>query len=484
MEKITRIIFVAISIVFVTISGAKVASAASLYFSPSSGSYNIGQSFSVNIYVSSVDQAMNAASGVISFDKSKLEIISLSKSGSIFSLWVQEPSFSNSVGVVNFEGIVLNPGFIGSAGKVVTINFKAKTVGSVLLNFSNGSVLANDGKGTDILTDLSSVSFDLANKQTSSPPVKTRDIFSAPEIFSLTHPDREKWYSDSNPKFKWNLSSDVKAVRILYDRLSDSQPTVVYSPPISERELKEIKDGIWYFHVQFKNNQNWGPVSHFRFQIDTEPPESFSIKFIDGRETENIRPVILFDTVDSLSGISYYKVKIGEGDLFKVESEAVKENPHTLPPQSPGKRSVLIQAFDKAGNFTFAKEEFTIKPPQIAPVSSGFASGFFKKIVDLSAKNYLILIIVVLLLVILYFWRRFRFLKKHLAEETTKAKHSLHKSFDKIYESFRNQIDILIRIKSKKEIGIAEDKVVKEIKGEIEAAEKLVEREIDDIKEK
>ena len=98
------------------IIGAKAASAASLFLSPASGSYLVGQTFNAAVLVSSPDQAMNAASSRISFPADKLEIISLAKSGSIFSLWVQEPSFSNSAGTVNFEGIVLNPGFIGASG--------------------------------------------------------------------------------------------------------------------------------------------------------------------------------------------------------------------------------------------------------------------------------------------------------------------------------------------------------------------------------
>src|SRR3989344_8514414 len=91
------------------------AQAATLYFSSSSGTQAVGTTFSVGVYVSSADQAMNAASGVISFPADKLAVESLSKSGSIFSLWVQEPSFSNSAGAVNFEGIVLNPGFTGAS---------------------------------------------------------------------------------------------------------------------------------------------------------------------------------------------------------------------------------------------------------------------------------------------------------------------------------------------------------------------------------
>ena len=87
------------------------AHAATLYFSPASGSHPVGKAISVSVFVSSTDQAINAVSGVVSFPKDKLEVTGLSKGGSILSLWVQEPSFSNGAGTASFEGIVLNPGF-------------------------------------------------------------------------------------------------------------------------------------------------------------------------------------------------------------------------------------------------------------------------------------------------------------------------------------------------------------------------------------
>jgi len=342
------------------------ADAATLYFSPSSGSYNVGEQFSLSVYVSSADQSMNAASGVISFPSDKLEVTSLSKTGSIFNLWVQEPSFSNSNGTVNFEGIVLNPGFTGASGKILTVNFRIKTAGSALISFSSGSVLANDGQGTNILTNLGNAQFSLGYTAPSVPEATTPSIVvgtpPAPNISSPTHPDPNKWYNNSNPKFIWPVPNDVTAVRVLYDKYPNSLPRVLYTPPISEKQLQDIKDGVWYFHVQFKNDNGWGAVSHFRFQIDTESPAPFSIKFIDGKETTNPRPTIVFDTIDSLSGIDYYKIKIGEGDFFATTPEIVKSNPYTLPLQAPGKRSILIQAYDKGGNYTTAVEEFIIKP--------------------------------------------------------------------------------------------------------------------------
>ena len=93
-----------------------ISSAATLSLSPSSGNYNVGSSLTINIYANSADQSINAASGIISFPSDKLTITSVSKSGSIIGFWVQEPSFTNTAGTVNFEGIIFNPGFTGSSG--------------------------------------------------------------------------------------------------------------------------------------------------------------------------------------------------------------------------------------------------------------------------------------------------------------------------------------------------------------------------------
>ena len=382
MKKVYLILIILASF-FLTVSAAQ---AASLYFSPSSGSFGIGQTFSAGVYVSSEDQTMNAASGVISFPKDKLEITSLSQSGSIFSLWVQEPSFSNSAGVVNFEGIVLNPGFKGSGGKIINLNFKARSVGNAPLVFNSGSILANDGKGTNILSNLGNASFNLISATStpapSVPEATTPSAISgapaAPEIFSTTHPDQNKWYSETKAKFTWDLPSDVTAVRVLIDKNSHSIPSVNYAPPINSKEVADLDDGIWYFHIQFRNSYGWGAISHFRVQIDTKPPEPFSIKIIDGKETENPRPTIVFNTVDTGSGIDYYKVKIGDGDFLDVPEEKVKSNPYTLHPQMPGKHTILVQAFDKAFNHTVAVEEFVVKAieaPKITDYPQKLYSG-------------------------------------------------------------------------------------------------------------
>ena len=174
------------------------AHAASLFLSPSSGTYKVGQTFSVGVYVGSADQAMNAVEGVISFPKDILEVTGVSKSGSILNLWVQEPAFSNAGGTANFEGIVYNPGFNGKSGKIVTVTFKTKAQGSASVNFNSGSVLANDGAGTNILTGMGRAVFTIGEKTTEvspttpSPKPSSGPVPAAPKVTSLTHPDSTK----------------------------------------------------------------------------------------------------------------------------------------------------------------------------------------------------------------------------------------------------------------------------------------------------
>lgn len=125
--------------------------AATLFLTPREGTYSNGENFNVSVLVSS-DASVNAFSGTISFPTDTLEMISVSKSDSIVDLWTQNPSFSNagSLGNASFEGVVLNPGFIGQSGKILTLTFRVKSEGSANLIFSKYAVLENNGLGTSV----------------------------------------------------------------------------------------------------------------------------------------------------------------------------------------------------------------------------------------------------------------------------------------------------------------------------------------------
>ncbi|MFH1173286.1 MAG: hypothetical protein V1692_02035 [bacterium] len=380
---------------FLLLAGtAKSVQAATLYLHPVSGEHGATDAFAVSVYVTSADQAINAASGVVIFPADKLEVSSVVKSGSIFNLWVQEPSFSNVGGTVNFEGIVLNPGFTGAGGKIITINFKAKASGIAALSFSSASVLANDGKGTNILTGLGTASFTLGSTAVlpTSPPANPTEKPataepepstasakpSAPQVSSATHPDQDQWSNNNNPTFTWSLSKDITGVSIYSDHNPNANPGSVSDGIFTSQTYKNVKDGVWYFHIRLKNSQGWGPATHYRYQIDTQPPESFQISFPHGDKTEDPIPVINFNTTDQLSGIDGYLVKIGDQDFIKITTEQVQSNPYALPPQDPGQKVILVRALDKAGNFSQATGEITITALK-APVITDYTKDITNK---------------------------------------------------------------------------------------------------------
>jgi hypothetical protein len=545
--------------------------AATLSFFPSSGGYAVGKTLSVNVYVSSSSQAINAASGVISFPQDKLEVISLSKSGSIFTLWVQEPSFSNSAGTINFEGIVLNPGFTGATGKIITINFKIKAAGIALLNFSSGSTLANDGKGTNILTSQGNAQFNFESMvSNTSETITPSAIFgtpSAPQIFSSTHPDSTKWYAQKDAKFTWPVPSGITGVRLLIGKNPTAIPSVIYIPAIHEKKILNLSDGIWYFHAQFRNAKGWGEISHFRFQIDTSPPDPLFIKFLHGEKMTDPSPIITFNTIDGLSGIDHYQIKVGSESFFEIDPN-VLSNPYALPPQPPGENTVIVQAYDKAGNSTTATQNFDVlalESPQITRYQANITEG---DLLEVAGKTYptsdvslllsqengqaleqktrsnlsgdftviwsnklmagtygiqvqvtdnkgakslpsekvtitvakstifragtwavdfltiiipFIFLIFAFLFILWHGWHKFSLMRKHLRKEVREVESSVHRAFDLLKENIREQIKMLEKTRTKRQLTEEEEKIINELKNNLDDAEKFIRKGIEDI---
>lgn len=368
--------------------------AATLYFSPSSGNYSVGGTFGVDMLVDTQGEAINNAESVATFPADRLSVVSVSRVGSIFSLWVEEPSFSNSSGVISLNGGLSTPGYNGSAGKVLSVVFRVKNSGSASLSYASAAVRANDGLGTDILRSRLSANFSLSGaafeEAAPAPAAKpSAGTPEAPKIISSTHPDPDSWYAKVTADLSWKVGDDITSDRLLIGKSANATPTVVYKPAIDKKTLEDLDDGVWYFSAQLRNSKGWGDIARFQIQIDTHPPEPFVIKFPEGAETDNPWPVVLFNTSDSLSGIDHYRIKIGEGDFFKVSSnEIVKSNPYTLPLQAPGKRTILVQAYDKAGNYSFAAGEFIIKAiesPTIAEYPNQVESG---NVFTIKGKTY------------------------------------------------------------------------------------------------
>ncbi len=170
----------------------------------------------------------------------------------------------------------------------------------------------------------------------------------------------------NDAKFTWPLPSGITGVRLLVGRIPNAIPTVTHIPAVNSRELSDLADGIWYFHVRLRNNAGWGGISHFKFQIDTQPPKPFKIEVKEGKETTNPQPTLFFETTDEMSGIDYYEIIIDSKSPIKTEKSEYK-----IPSQDLGKHTIIVKAVDKAGNETLAMTEIEILPIE-APVITDY----------------------------------------------------------------------------------------------------------------
>jgi len=339
--------------------------AANLSMSPSSVTTKVGKTFSIDLVVNNNIDAINAASALISYPKDALQVQSISKTGSFITLWAEEPAFSNEKGTVTLEGVALNPGFNKATGKIITITFKALQAGNVSVLIKSGSVLANDGNATDVLKTTGAALVYISENTAEQAPVQVQETV-VPVITSLTHPDSSLWYGRRDASFEWKLPDGVTAIRTAYSDKETVIPGKVYDPPVSNRSFTSDQDGVMYMAVQFKNKSGWGAITRYKFQIDTQAPESLKASFPDGIVTTNQTPAVLVLTEDVLSGIDKITMSIDNGQPLEFPIDA--SNLYRLPKQHAGNHTVVVNAIDRAGNISTVSLDYTIQtinPPTI-----------------------------------------------------------------------------------------------------------------------
>ena len=349
---------------------------ASFYLSPASGNYRVGETFSVTLFINTQGVSINASQAKIIFSPEKLKVINISKSGSIFTLWVQEPIFSNEKGEISFGGGLPSPGYIGEAGKVITIFFQGKSEGEAKIDFKNEIITANDPRGTNVFSFSQGGAYSIFPSEEVLPPPVSEKVPAAPGVFSPTHPDETKWYNNNSPKLQWGLTPDIIGVSTALNQKPIFNPASLPQGLFDSISFEGIEDGIWYFHIKLQNEAGWGRITHFKVQIDTKPPHPFEITVDNEGDPVNPQPLLYFETKDDTSGISHYEIKIGVGDTFKVIQ--AQSNPLRLPYQAPGIHKVSARAMDMAGNYTENVTQIkveSIEAPKITVCPETFIAG-------------------------------------------------------------------------------------------------------------
>lgn len=335
------------------------AQSAELYLSPSSGSFLVGSTFSVSVFVNTEGNEINVVWAELKFPPEILQVTSPTAGTSFIAEWLTPPNYSNERGIISFRGGVPG-GIVTSAGLVSSITFRAVASGIAKVEFREGSrVLLHDGKGTNILTTTINGEYHIL-----IPPPE------GPKVFSPTHPNPNVWYSDSSPAFSWEKEKGVTDFSWSFDQNSIGRPDGVSEGTDTLKSFSDVPDGIWYFHIRQKKEGVWGKTSHVQVKIDTTPPNEFTPRVETYTRLIGYQTMVYFETTDNFSGIDHYEISLIDLSAAQPTRSFFTEemSPYQVPFKKAGKYNVIIKAVDKAGNSREAEARFRMMTPLISHI--------------------------------------------------------------------------------------------------------------------
>lgn len=346
--------------------------AATLSVVPASAQIAVGSTIVVYVQVDSEGVAINNAEGSLTFPTELFDVVSVNQTPSIFTLWIQSPSYGGSG--VSFNGGLPAPGYSGSGGRLFAVVLRAKAAGTGTLGILGGAVRANDGLGTDVLRNSYG-----ATVTTVAPAAPAASVTPAAvpaeapakaepsgaiQISSATHPSQDNWYSASEAELEWKVPAGADAVQTLVSKIKGATPSVIYRPAIAQKTTSALEDGVWYFNLRAHTAAGWGPISSYRIQVDTIAPELGQVKISYNGDSKtlvlsavaesDVSRGITLDAVvtDALSGLGRLDVVVdGKVAASVPASDFQKKGTYTLPiTLTTGEHSASLRAVDNAGN--------------------------------------------------------------------------------------------------------------------------------------
>lgn len=474
--------------------------AAEIVLTPSTGSYTSGQTFTATIQVNPQSKSVNAVEAKLTFDNTKLAVVSVSKTGSVFTLWTTEPTFSNAAGTIDFGGGSPTP--FSTRSTIATVTFRTLATGSGNVTVTTGSVLAADGLGTNVYTGAGNATYTVTDAVvTPTPvpeetpekkpeevkkPVETSDAAITfgdpprpPEAGSPVFLDPEIWYATKNGVFTWEIPFDVDSMRLDMSTSSDFVPVTEYDPMIEDLSMNDeiLIDGVQYLTMQYKNQVGWGGILHRKIMIDTLPPEKYTINVRAGNSATAF-PLLTFEAKDSTSGIREYEMTVADKEPIIITPEEAKLG-YLLTDLEDGTYTVKIIASDFAGNKTESNVPVLITAGWHPPIEVVETTSIF----DLFKGKNLIIILLVLVIIgqityILYVRRQFELREQKLRKETREIQDQMEKIFSALRDEIYDQINMITK---RERLSKKEKEAVEGLNQALEVSETLIEKEITDV---
>ena len=436
--------------------------AATLSIAPGNGAVGVGDTITVGVYVSS-DQSINAISGTLTFPSDLLSAESVSKAGSVLTLWVQDPSIA--AGSVSWSAVVPNPGFTGR-GQVLLVTFRAKQAGSAPLAISQAQVLANDGNGTNILSGSSGGTLSISEKEAPSIPVTPQGAYLVVQ--------EVKRADQTDPRATFTFNAVNSPAKIDH-----------YEVTIDQGISESVGKGSYYTY----RAPALPPGDHILYvqSIDTvgnslKNQKSFHISGLTAPVITDHSATLQNGETLSLKGTSEYP---GASILLQFSSAVDGSINATTTADSNGDFSYASHDGLTTGTYTITatvvKKNGAESDPSAA-VSVSVALSPFWRIVT----YFLLALVALIAIIVLFFtgtfgWFSWRIFSKKLDAAAYHAEHGVYTSFEHFKNDVRRRRELLQSMASRGELSPKDREVIADLRKELEETERFIKEKLSDI---
>lgn len=456
---------------------------ASFSLSPAKGTYGVRDNFSVNVFISTEGTAINAAQAKISFPPEKLKVVDISNGSSIFTLWVQEPAFSNSKGEISFGGGLPSPGFKGKNGKVITIIFQGKALGEAKVDFGNEIIDANDAFGTNVFSFSQGGVYSISEKILPTEP-------------EAEMPEAGVLEEDNEPPLPFEIMVD-----------NEGDPT---NPrPLLYFQTKDLGSGLSHYEIRIDQGDFFsllkGETNPFRLPFQSPGLHNILVKAFDmvGNYRESTVDVNVGSIASPIITVCPTTFFSGE-ELLHLEGTSLPSHKIIIFLKKDEK---LIRQWETSSN---EKGEWYFETDELfksgiykisartqnskGAVSNPSEDCIFKIVLSglpigpwIIDYRYLtllaLLILILLLIIVIYLYWRHRKTKKLIEKEAEDLKNKFYKEYKELQDAIEKEIKEIRKIKTEREFTKEEKEREEKLLKELSDVERVLIKELKDIEE-
>lgn len=359
---------------------------ASIFLSPITGTYNVGQQVTIVVRASSGGQHANGIEARLMYDPKILSIDGVGVAGTVITSWIQKPQVDEELGEISFIGAIGTSTVLDNANLVSLLVTPVRS-GVAHIRFDREAITVNaaDGTGGNILSDFKSGQYIIVPKdggpvdliardQGVSVPVESGEVLGAAtgtsphviEIVSTTHPDQNMWYNASSTSLRFGFPEWAKNVRLGFDKKQYGHGEMNYPAPVPQKTIGDLEDGEWYAHASTYATSGELYEGVYRIRVDRTPPSDFTATEEVREDETDPNIAIRVVAVDGQSGIDHYMFSIDGEDASPWTDDGT--HVYRFLSKTAGVHELTATVYDIAGNSLSKKLSYNVKemdPPSL-----------------------------------------------------------------------------------------------------------------------